>query len=79
MEMAYISGSRIGIGEPMTEGAQRRLVNHRPAAIRYPEESAGNVARTCRRFGTSRHAVYVWFTRFDVVTDIDAPAPQAME
>jgi hypothetical protein len=63
----------------MTEDAQRRLVNHRPAAIRYPEESAGNVARTFRCFGTSRHAVYAWFTRFDGVTDIDAPAPQAVE
>jgi len=79
MEMAYISGSRIGIGEPMTEGAQRRLVNRRPAAIRYPEESGGNVVRTCRRFGTSRHAVCAWFTRFDVVADIDAPALQALE
>lgn len=63
----------------MTEDAQRRLVNHRPAASRYPEEFTGNVALTCRCFGTSRCAVNAWFRRFDVVTDIDAPAPQAVE
>ncbi len=39
--------------------AKRRL-----AIIRHVEEVSGNVALTCRYFGTSRQAYYSWYPRY---------------
>src|ERR1043165_1507772 len=39
--------------------ARRRL-----AVIRHVEEVTGNVALTCRYFGISRQAYYIWYRRY---------------
>jgi transposase InsO family protein len=45
--------------QELARGARRRL-----AIIRHAEEVTGNVARTCRHFGISRHTYYFWYRRY---------------
>jgi transposase len=44
---------------PLDREAKRRL-----AVIRHVEEVSGNVAMTCRHFGISRQAYYIWYRRY---------------
>jgi transposase InsO family protein len=44
---------------PLDREARRRL-----AIIRHVEEVSGNVAMTCRYYGISRQAYYVWYRRY---------------
>ncbi|WP_412517448.1 IS481 family transposase [Actinomadura madurae] len=44
---------------PLDREAKRRL-----AVIRHVEEVTGNVAMTCRYFGISRQAYYIWYRRY---------------
>ncbi|MFB9831013.1 helix-turn-helix domain-containing protein [Actinoallomurus acaciae] len=41
-----------------------REAKRRPAVIRHVEEVTGNVAMTCRYFGISRQAYYIWYRRY---------------
>nr|WP_228033866.1 leucine zipper domain-containing protein [Streptomyces spongiae] len=43
---------------PLDREAKRRL-----AVIRHVEEVTGNVAMSCRSFGISRQAYYIWYRR----------------
>jgi hypothetical protein len=44
---------------PLDREAKRRL-----AVIRHVEEVTGNVAMSCRYFGISRQAYYIWYRRY---------------
>ncbi|MER5619968.1 leucine zipper domain-containing protein [Streptosporangium sp. NPDC002544] len=44
---------------PLDREAKRRL-----AIIRHVEEVSGNVALTCRYYGISRQAYYIWYRRY---------------
>ncbi len=44
---------------PLDREAKRRL-----AVIRHVEEVTGNVAQSCRYFGISRQAYYIWYRRY---------------
>jgi hypothetical protein len=44
---------------PLDRDAKRRL-----AVIRHVEDVTGNVAMTCRYFGISRQAYYIWYRRY---------------
>ncbi len=44
---------------PLDREAKRRL-----AVIRHVEEVSGNVALTCRYYGISRQAYYIWYRRY---------------
>ncbi|ONK12587.1 helix-turn-helix domain-containing protein [Streptomyces sp. MP131-18] len=44
---------------PLDREAKRRL-----AVIRHVEEVTGNVAQTCRYYGISRQAYYIWYRRY---------------
>ncbi|MFF7359473.1 helix-turn-helix domain-containing protein [Streptomyces sp. NPDC008125] len=44
--------------KPFDREAKRRL-----AVIRHVEEVTGNVAMSCRHFGISRQAYYIWYRR----------------
>ncbi|HEX4815024.1 MAG TPA: helix-turn-helix domain-containing protein [Nonomuraea sp.] len=44
---------------PLDREAKRRL-----AIIRHVEEVTGNVALTCRYYGISRQAYYIWYRRY---------------
>lgn len=46
------------INLPLDREAKRRL-----AVIRHVEEVTGNVAMSCRCFGISRQAYYIWYRR----------------
>jgi transposase-like protein len=41
-----------------------RRARHRLAIIHYAEEISGNVAMTCRYYGTSRHTYCYWYRRY---------------
>jgi transposase-like protein len=43
---------------PLDREARRRL-----AVIRHVEEVSGNVALSCRYYGISRQAFYIWYRR----------------
>ncbi|MFI6505925.1 helix-turn-helix domain-containing protein [Nonomuraea typhae] len=47
------------LAPPLDREAKRRL-----AVIRHVEEVSGNVAMTCRYFGISRQAYYIWYRRY---------------
>lgn len=44
----------------LARGAARRL-----AIIRHAQEVTGNVSATCRNFGTTRQAFYIWLRRYE--------------
>jgi len=49
----------------MDDREQQRKVRHRLAVLRHAEEITGNVAATCRYYGTSRHCFYKWKRRYE--------------
>src|SRR6478672_8388845 len=54
----------------MDEREQQRKVRHRLAILRHAEEVTGNVALTCRYYGITRQAFYLWRRRYEA----DGPA-----
>jgi transposase len=48
----------------MTERELARAAAHRLAIIRHAEEVTGNVSLTCRYFGITRQAYYIWLRRY---------------
>jgi transposase InsO family protein len=48
----------------MTERELARAAAHRLAIIRHAQEVTGNVALTCRYFGITRQAYYIWLRRY---------------
>jgi transposase InsO family protein len=48
----------------MTERELARNAARRLAIIRHVEEVSGNVAKTCRYYGISRQAYYLWYRRY---------------
>ncbi len=49
---------------PSAEQRLDRRARHRLAIIRQAEEVTGNVAQTCRYYGISRNAYYIWYRRY---------------
>ena len=49
----------------MDEREQQRKIRHRLAILRHAEEVTGNVAATCRYYGISRPAFYMWLRRYE--------------
>ncbi|MEU6408356.1 IS481 family transposase [Microbispora sp. NPDC046933] len=49
---------------PSAEQQLDRQARHRLAIIRHAEEVTGNVAQTCRYYGISRNAYYIWYRRY---------------
>lgn len=45
--------------------AIERRANHKLALLRHVEEVSGNVAASCRYYGVSRQAYYVWLKRYE--------------
>src|SRR5438132_14236351 len=62
----------------MTERELVRNAARRLVIIRHAQEVSGNVARTCRYFGISRHTYYTWLRRYEEqgvsVTDRGGPS-----
>ena len=54
----------------LARGAARRL-----AIIRHAQEVAGNVTMTCRYFGITRQAYYIWLRRYQEQGPRGAPGP----
>ena len=48
----------------MTERELARAAAHRLAIIRHAQEVTGNVSLTCRYFGITRQAYYIWLRRY---------------
>ena len=49
----------------MTEKELARGAAHRLAVIRHAQEVTGNVSLTCRYFGITRQAFYIWLRRYE--------------
>jgi transposase len=49
----------------VTEQELVRAAARRLAIIRHANEVTGNVSMTCRYFGITRQAVYVWLRRYE--------------
>ena len=49
----------------MTDGERDRNAVHRLAILRHAREVTGNVARTCRYYGITRQAYYMWLRRYE--------------
>jgi transposase len=52
-------------GEPVTEQELARGAARRLAIIRHAQEVTGNVSLTCRYFGITRQAYYIWLRRYE--------------
>jgi transposase InsO family protein len=49
----------------MSDRERDRNAAHRLAILRHAREVTGNVARTCRYYGMSRQAYYMWLRRYE--------------
>jgi transposase-like protein len=49
----------------MEEREQQRKIKHRLAVIRHAQEVTGNVAQTCRCYGSSRQCFDKWLRRHE--------------